>query len=264
MGLLFMMRLIQLLLLFSIYISVTTQAVAAVQPVVVCVQCHAVLSGKFSAPVKLWQKSIHAEHGVTCNACHGGDPMDSAQSMSPARGFRGVPVPTAIPVLCGGCHMGIVNRYMNSAHGRALGKGGPSCVTCHGSHGIIRASLDLINVKNCTPCHTFDKARQIRSAMMKTDVMLKAIEDKIKVLKSQGIDTDPLEKRLFSLRNRSHSMFHSLDVKLIRQESAHILAELKKTNGVGGVGTGHLVGVIAIAGALLAALLFFLIKKNLD
>jgi len=100
--------------------------------------------------------------------------------------------------------------------------------------------------------------------MLKTEGMLKTIENRIRILKSQGIDTDTLEKRLFSLRNRFHSMYHSLDVNLIRQESAHIQAELEKTNGMGGAGTGVWVGAAAVGGALLAAFLFYLIRKFLD
>ncbi len=240
------------------------QATAAGQPVIVCIECHARQSAQFSQPVTLWQASIHAEHGISCNTCHGGDPMDSALAMNPERGFRGVPIATAIPALCGGCHMGVTRHYMNSAHGRALGSGGPTCVTCHGSHDIKSASLDLISKKNCSKCHTFEKARLIRSAMLKRDTMLIAIEKKIKVLKSQGSDTDQLEKRLFSLRNRFHAMFHSLDIKLIILESEHIQAELEKTNGSGGRGTEPLTGAVAVGWALLAALLFYLIKKNVD
>ncbi|MEI6701981.1 MAG: cytochrome c3 family protein [Deltaproteobacteria bacterium] len=252
------------LILVALCVLPVVQATAAVQPVIVCIQCHAAQPAQFSQPVNLWRASIHAEHGIACNTCHGGDPVDSANAMSPARGFRGVPIPTAIPGLCGGCHMGVMKHYMLSAHGRTLGKGGPTCVTCHGSHDVVSASLDLISKKNCTACHTFDQARLIRSAMLKTEGMLKAIEKRIKVLKSQGVETDNLEKRLFSLRNRFHAMYHSLDVNLIKQESAHIQAELEKTNGVGGVGTGPLVGAVAVGWALMAALLFYLIRKKLD
>jgi len=263
-GLLLMRQWVAVLTLLAVCFIPPNRADAVSSQVIVCVQCHAALNGQLSQPVRLWQDSIHAEHGITCNACHGGDPMDSANAMSPARGYRGVPLPTTIPTICGGCHMGVVKYYMNSAHGRALGRGGPTCVTCHGSHNVIRASLDLISQKNCTPCHTFDKARQIRTAMVKTDGMLQAIDKRIKVLKSQGIVTDTLEKRLFSLRNRSHSLYHSLDVNLIRQESTHIQAELEKSNGDGGVGTGPLIGILAIGGALLSALLFYVIKKQIN
>jgi hypothetical protein len=249
-----------LLLLFIILIS---EANAAGQ-VIVCIQCHASQSAKLSQPVKLWQTSIHAEHGIACNACHGGDPLDSAKAMSPAKGFRRVPIPTAIPALCGSCHMGVAKHYTNSAHGRTLGRGGPTCVTCHGSHDIKSATLDLIGPKHCSKCHTFEKARLIRSAMLKRDNMLMAIEKKIRVLKSQGIETDNIEKRLFALRNRFHAMFHSLDIKLIIKESEHIQAEIEKTNGVGGKDTGPLAGAMAVGWALLLALLFYLIKRKVD
>jgi len=170
----------------------------------------------------------------------------------------------AIPSLCGRCHIGVTRYYMNSAHGRTLGRGGPTCVICHGSHGIKSASLDLVSKKYCSSCHTFEKTRMIRSAMLKRDTMLMAIEKKIKILKRQGGETDQLEKRLFALRNRFHAMFHSLDIKLIIMESEHIQAELEKTNGSGGAGTTPLTGALAVGSALLAALLFYMIKKNLD
>jgi hypothetical protein len=237
---------------------------AAVQSVINCIECHSSLAAQFSQPVLLWKSSIHSEHGITCDACHGGDTRDSANAMSPARGFRGIPAPSTVPTLCGGCHMGILKHYLGSAHGKALGAGGPTCVTCHGSHGIVSASIDLINKKNCSTCHSFAKALLIKNAMQKTEGMLKAIEKRITALKSEGVETDHLEKRLFSLRNRFHALYHSLDVNLIKQESAHIQAELAKTNGAGGAGTGSVVGVIAVGWALLAALLFYLIKKNLD
>ena len=252
-----------IVLLASILIVAITPTSAA-GPVIVCIQCHATQPAKLSQPVKLWQTSIHAEHGITCDVCHGGDAMDSTQAMSPAKGYRGVPIPTAIPALCGGCHMGITRLYLDSAHGKTLGRGGPTCVTCHGSHAIKSATLELISRKNCSTCHTFEKARLIRSAMLKRDTMLMAIEKKIVVLKDQGIETDQMEKRLFALRNRFHAMFHTLDIKLIILESDHIQAEIEKTSGAGGKGTGPLVGALAIGWALLLALLFYLIKRSVD
>ena len=263
-GILLVRLWITFLLTVSACLLPLFQAVADGQPVIVCIECHATLPAQYSQPVILWRASIHAEHGITCITCHGGDPMDAANAMSPARGYRGVPLPSAISGLCGGCHVGVARYYLNSAHGRALGRGGPTCVSCHGSHDIKSASLELVSKKNCSTCHTFEKARLIRSAMMKRDTMLMAIEKKITLLKSQGVVTDHQEKRLFSLRNRFHSMFHSLDIKLIILESDHILAELEKNNGAGGRGTAPLTGAVAIGWALLAALLFYLIKRNVS
>ena len=261
--------------------TLATKATGAQQQQVInCITCHSVLPAKLSNPVKLWQSSIHSEHGIACNNCHGGDILDTANAMSPASGFRGAPkTPAEIPPICGGCHMGVVKHYNQSAHGKALLKSGnstklmkvyrmlhsaPTCVTCHGSHHVVKASLDLINRTNCSKCHTYKKAGEIKQAMLKTEDMLMAIDKRIKVLKSQGVDTDTLEKRLFALRNRFHAMYHSLDVNKIKLESVHIQDELKKTNGISGVGTSQTTGIIAIACFLLAASLFHLIRKNLE
>jgi len=252
------------LLLLAVIMFSQVQAEAARVAVVNCISCHTVLTGRLGTPVKLWNSSIHAEHGITCNACHGGDPADSANAMSPARGFRGKPAATAVPAMCGGCHMGVLKHYNESAHGRALGKGGPTCVTCHGSHGVDAATVDQINRKNCSPCHTFEKARLIRSAMLKRDRMLTTIEKRIKVLKSQGVDTDSMEKSLFALRYRFHTMFHSLDIEMIIQESDHIQVELEKTSGAGRGSAGPVVGILAVGWALLMALLFYMIKKKVE
>ena len=50
----------------------------------VCLQCHAGLSGHLSAPVADWKTSVHAENGISCHDCHGGDPTDMAMAMSQA------------------------------------------------------------------------------------------------------------------------------------------------------------------------------------
>lgn len=234
---------------------------AAVQPVTVCVQCHSALAPRLSNPVKLWQAGIHAEQGIDCTACHGGDPMDSAQSMSSARGFRGVPRATEIPVLCGGCHSVIATYYMRSDHGRALGRGGPSCVTCHGSHDIKKASPDLLGKKYCSQCHTFEKARLIRSAMLKRDSMLMAFEKKIKNMKDQGLETTQQENRLISLRSRFHAILHSFDIELIIKESEQIQVELEKTVGASGTGSGLSIGTVTVGCVLLVGLLLFLVRR---
>ena len=38
--------------------------------------------------------------------------------------------------------------------------------------------------------------------------------------KGEGVDTDRLEKGLFSIRNRFHTMFHDVDVEKVKRESA--------------------------------------------
>lgn len=239
------------------------------QTEIVCIQCHSGMPGKYSQPIKLWRGSIHADNGIFCDGCHGGDPKDAVNAMSPARGFLGVPKAPDIPSFCGRCHVGVMRDYLASAHGRALGKGGPTCVTCHGNHLVLKASLELINEKSCGRCHSFDRARTIRDAMQETEGMIVTAEVRINIFKKVGSDTEKLEKELFSLRNRFHSLFHNVNVATVKKESGSIQSELEKIQDVLAKWdeTGQKrkkAGVAAVSVMLLIALLVHLLRKNLD
>lgn len=233
----------------------------------VCVQCHMAQTGRALKPVKPWQGSIHAENGISCNSCHGGDPRDAANAMDPARGFLGVPKESAIPEFCGRCHVGIKADFLQSAHGRALGMGGPTCVTCHGSHDIRKASLELINERSCSRCHSYERARLIREAMEQTESALVVLSRRIEEFKGKGVDTAILEKRLFAQRNRYHTLFHEVDVAKVRGESTRIAGELNALKATldkidAGHGRRKIAGAFAVGGALLAAVLLSLLRRT--
>lgn len=256
-------------LLAALFLFLPLPAFPAEAAEIVCVQCHGSLPGKLGAPVRLWKGSIHAENGVACNHCHGGDPKDAANAMSPARGFMGAPRGNDIPAFCGRCHVGVKNNYLASAHGRALGKGGPTCVACHGNHLVVKASLGLINESNCARCHSFERARLLKSAMEHTETLLVAMEGRINSFKGEGADTDREEKGLFALRNRFHTLSHELDVEKVGKESSQINNELKRLDtvlqGMSEVRWKRkIAGAAAVCGALLVALLFHLLKKSYD
>lgn len=244
-------------------------AAAAATDDIVCIQCHSKLPGKYGEPVRLWQGSIHAENGIACNSCHGGDPRDAANAMSPARGFLGAPKGDDIPAFCGRCHVGVLKDYLTSLHGKTLGKGGPTCVTCHGNHSVVKATLELINEKSCSRCHSFQQAEKIRSAMSETEKMILSIETRTAGFKQQGIDTERLEKGLFAVRNSFHSLFHTVDTARVGKESNRIQAELKTLatllDEIDAVQRKRkLTGAFAVAGTLLAALLLYLLRKTFD
>lgn len=235
----------------------------------VCIQCHSGLPEKYSQPVKLWRGSIHAENGIACNSCHGGDPKDSANAMSPQRGFLGVPKEPDIPAFCGRCHVGVMKDYLDSAHGRSLGKGGPTCVTCHGNHQVLKASLELINDKNCSRCHSYDRARTIKDAMQETEARIVAAEFRINSFKKVGSDTEKLEKELFALRNSFHSLFHNVNVETVKKESARIQSGLSKIQDVLAKWDEtsqkrKIAGAVAVSAMLLIALLAHLLRKTFE
>jgi hypothetical protein len=234
-----------------------------------CIQCHGTLPGKFGEPVKLWQKSIHSANNVACNDCHGGDPKDAANAMSPARGFIGAPKEKQIPDVCGRCHIGVKRDYLASAHGRALGNGGPTCVTCHGNHAVKKATLALINERSCSRCHSYENAAELKSAMQNSEDLIVNIELGINAFKDEWVDTDTLEKGVFSIRNQFHTLFHEVDVQKVRVESTRISSQLTKLNDSLQVireeqRKRKLIGVFAIGATLLGALLIYLLKKTYD
>ena len=262
-----MKRVFAVMLMLAAVLAVGRGTVQADE--IVCITCHSAMPGKFGEPVTLWKGSIHAENGIACNACHGGDPKDAANAMKKERGFLGAPKYNDVPAFCGRCHVGVLKDYLASGHGRALATGGPNCVICHGNHQIVKASLELINEKSCSRCHSYERAKVIKGAMQETEAIIVALDARIVRYKQVGMDTERMEKELFSQRNRFHSLFHNVDVKRVTAESAQIQAELKKIDttlkGLDEQGRKRkLAGVVVVAGLLLAGLVAHLMRKTFD
>lgn len=233
----------------------------------VCIQCHGSQPGKGGAPVGQWRGSIHEENGISCHDCHGGDPSDAVNAMSPARGFIGAPAEQQIPAFCGRCHVGISEDYLKSAHGKALGTGGPTCVTCHGSHRVTAATLDIINENRCGMCHSYERAAAIKDAMTRTEAMIAGIDAKIRLLKGEGVDTDSRGKSLFALRNTFRRLFHEVDTARVGQESGRIRSELSVIEQSLALydqakQRRKFIGAIVVGALLLAALFSHLLKKT--
>jgi len=232
----------------------------------VCLQCHAGLSGHLSAPVADWQTSVHAENGISCHDCHGGDPTDMAMAKSPDRGFVGAPDYTEVPDFCGRCHVGVAEEYKAGAHGKAIEEGGAQCVICHGNHAVKRASLALINEEDCTRCHSYERAALIRLSLVETDTMIKDVEHDLDRLYRLGFAVDEMQGTLFNQRNIFHRTFHGVDVERVRKETGGVQAELTKIKGqVADVdktlGQRKLWGSVVIGLFILAGVIFLLVRK---
>ncbi len=192
----------------------------------VCIQCHAGQPAKLGAPVKDWQGSVHQRNGISCHDCHGGDPTDFANAMAPERGFIGVPDYQQVPEFCGRCHVGVLADYRESAHGRKIAEGGAQCVVCHGNHAVQEARLDLINERDCSRCHEYGRAAEIKAALAETDARFAAIGGELERLKRLGAEVENLKGRQFDLRNRFHRVFHSVEIEKVRAETGGVQAEL--------------------------------------
>lgn len=233
----------------------------------VCIQCHSGQTGRLATPVVEWRQSIHAASGISCHDCHGGDPTDFANAMNPARGFLGAPEHAGVPDFCGRCHVGVRQDYGESAHGRAISRGGAQCVICHGAHPVQTARIDLINEQDCSRCHEYGRAGEIKAAMIETERRIGAVEAELTRLQRLGIATTRMKGSLFELRNRFHRLFHSVEVVRVRQETAGFQAELDAINQQiaavdAGLRTRKLWGAGAVGLLVLGGVISLLIRKS--
>ncbi|MBI4365492.1 MAG: hypothetical protein HY543_01595 [Deltaproteobacteria bacterium] len=127
-----------------------------------CVTCHASLP---AAQQKIhgfaeWSRSAHAQSNVACDACHGGNPAQSAREAA-HRGLLSSGRPesplyfTRIPATCGGCHAAELAAFKTSTHYKELQRSGrgPNCVTCHGAMAT-RVLTPGQMAETCSLCHT--------------------------------------------------------------------------------------------------------------
>ncbi len=230
----------------------------------VCLQCHSGQEGRLAAPVGQWQTSVHATNGVSCHDCHGGDPTDFGMAMDPSKGFLGVPAYADVPAFCGRCHLGVREDYEGSAHGKALERGGPQCVMCHGNHAVQKASIELISEKSCSRCHSYDRAAKVKAAISQTEDSLQRLEDQLDELYRVGIDTEKMNGQLFSTRNDFRRLFHTVNVEKMEAETAGFTTRLGKIDAqVGEIKDelsqrkmiGGLVVLLLLAGGCIAMLI---------
>jgi hypothetical protein len=143
-----------------------------------CLDCHAALPDPLGVTQEKFSQDIHAQKGLTCVNCHGGDPTsdDPDKAMSPKAGWKGKIERKRIPQLCGSCHSdpayirqfnpGLrtdqLGQYHTSVHGKRLAAGDTKvavCTDCHSVHDLRapsdpRSTVNPVNVADtCAHCH---------------------------------------------------------------------------------------------------------------
>ncbi|HEY6972636.1 MAG TPA: cytochrome c3 family protein [Candidatus Angelobacter sp.] len=143
-----------------------------------CVDCHGALPEPLGVNLEKFKQDIHAEKGLSCASCHGGDASsdDPDKSMSRKAGWKGKIERKQIPQLCGSCHsdpayMRQFNpslrtdqlaQYHTSVHGKRLAAGDSKvavCTDCHSVHGLRAPSdpastVHPVNIAStCARCH---------------------------------------------------------------------------------------------------------------
>jgi len=237
----------------------------------VCISCHKELEDDLAKPVEEWKKSIHAENGVFCQHCHGGNPDNEEKAMDEEEGFVGAPEENEIAIFCGKCHVAVKENYLKSPHGKAL-KGEvpyPTCVTCHTAHSQKGVSLELINEELCGSCHSYERAEKIRFAMVNTENKINSLRERAKKVWRRGFKIKREEDALFAVRNAFHQLTHVLDVDKILTETGKIIFDLSRielqiVKKEKTIRRRKLAGVVLIAFFLIVAYLIHVYRKFLE
>ncbi len=126
-----------------------------------CVECHSRQSETSGAGhgFASWRGSRHAAAGVSCDACHGGNPS-AADATEAHQGVSRSSDPasrvyfTRVPDTCGRCHAAEAGYFRSSIHYARLQSDGhgPNCVTCHGSMATRILKPDSV-LGTCSACH---------------------------------------------------------------------------------------------------------------
>jgi tRNA(Leu) C34 or U34 (ribose-2'-O)-methylase TrmL len=144
-----------------------------------CLDCHSAQDGPLQVTPEKFSQDIHAQKGLTCVSCHGGDAtsFDPDQAMNRKTGWKGKVDRKQVPQLCGSCHSNPaymrtynpslrtdqLDQYHTSMHGKRLAAGDTKvaiCVDCHSVHDIRpaidpRSPVNPVNVaKTCSRCHS--------------------------------------------------------------------------------------------------------------
>ena len=135
-----------------------------------CVQCHGDIYQAYKASVHGQNVIVKkSSDGPVCTSCHG-----SPHYIQPKTSKDSAVNHFNVVQGCGKCHEEkelsekygfsalVMERYLESFHGRKLKvghAGAPSCVSCHGSHGIVSVKNPASPVagdnkkKTCAKCH---------------------------------------------------------------------------------------------------------------
>ena len=164
---------------FALFLLVASLSSSYGQSKNSCLDCHSALPEPFGVSQEKFAQDIHAQKGLTCASCHGGDATsdDPEKAMSPQAGWKGKIDRKQIPQLCGSCHSDPayirqfnpslrtdqLDQYHTSVHGKRLAAGDTKvavCIDCHSVHDLRapndpRSTVNPVNVATtCSRCHS--------------------------------------------------------------------------------------------------------------
>ncbi len=161
-----------------------TAVTAAPAADISCLACH-------EKERALYAPSAHAQAGLTCVDCHGGDPKATDITAHATDNFKRPDNKKAIAELCASCHGDVrrmnpyglptdqLDRYKTSKHGEQLFEHNDQkvavCIDCHGVHDILKVKSPQAHVyptnipQTCGRCH--GDAKLMQEYKLPTDIV---------------------------------------------------------------------------------------------
>lgn len=269
------LKLIQLLLIASIFLIVPAGAIDLGALNNSCITCHEnVTIKKPSDNYQRWSDSVHSSYFVTCDACHGGDHNINSETGAHST-MKNVTDPESpiyfknVPETCGKCHETELEHFKNTMHFQRLRaeSSAPSCATCHVPHSfkVLKAS-ELSPL--CSVCH--NEKVQATSANVPDDAKLAlekatelqneiiTVKNSITEAKTKGMDVssaqNDLDKATFIMKDVP-SLWHSFNLKDFDKQiqsgidsakkAQNKLTEVEPTVPAPGIGIVAVLGIIA-------------------
>ncbi len=175
--------------------------------------CHEDKLNKTTASTyALWSISTHALFNVTCEKCHGGNPLGSSKTEAHA-GLSNISIARAnTPETCGKCHEAELNEFKSSQHFKNLESveelPAPACITCHQAHSVRVLTASEIE-DFCSNCHNSitgidpsvpKKAENALTSVAELQVEISKARSSIITAKANGADVTEAEANLDSAR----------------------------------------------------------------
>lgn len=175
-----------------------------------CVECHRQIpEGALAGHgFREWEQSLHAARGVTCEACHGGDPSKGEKDQAhvgvlPSTDPQSKVYFKEIPQTCGGCHSPEFEAFRASVHYSQLKEEGrgPNCVTCHGAMAVSILTPSELE-QACSACHNERlgirplepiKARYVLMMSVQVRAYLDAVRELMELKRAAGKDVSKAE-----------------------------------------------------------------------
>lgn len=205
-----------------------------------CITCHESLlpSTQRAHNFAEWKNSVHAQSGVTCDQCHGGNPTTSDVKQAHQGVVRSIQPNSPlyfkrIADTCGKCHGSEAAEYKKSFHAKELERAGrgPNCTTCHGSMATRILSPQELE-QTCSLCHSLRSvASEALVTLNQAGAALKRWKDAAAQARAKGQWTKDQESALASAQQsyqEAQRKWHSLDMAAVLNQSHKIITDAKQ------------------------------------